>query len=119
MERCPSGLRCTLGKRVWMKIHRGFKSLPLRIELLKMKFIFIYILSFQFLFSVNQLKIGTIYTTDGHVQIISSDKDEMNGMIMMPITIPAHRALSVTIFKPIDSPVILINGPTVNAAKKP
>ncbi len=30
VERCPSGLRCTLGKRVWGKTHRGFESPPLR-----------------------------------------------------------------------------------------
>jgi len=35
----------------------------------------IYILLFQILFSANQLKIGTVYTVDGHVQIISLDKD--------------------------------------------
>ena len=63
MERCPSGLRCTLGKCVWMKIHRGFKSLPLRIKIIKMRFIYIYILLFQYLFSINSIaKIGTIYT---------------------------------------------------------
>ena len=39
-----------------------------------MKYIYI-ILLVQFLFSNNQLKIGTIYNADGHVQIISSDKD--------------------------------------------
>jgi hypothetical protein len=30
MERCPSGLRSTLGKRVCRQRHRGFKSRPLR-----------------------------------------------------------------------------------------
>ncbi len=30
MERCPSGLRSTLGKRVWLKDHRGFESHPFR-----------------------------------------------------------------------------------------
>jgi len=39
-----------------------------------MRYIYI-ILSLQFLFSANQLKIGTVYTADGHVQIISSDKN--------------------------------------------
>ena len=28
-ERCPSGLRCNLGKVVWGQLHRGFESLPL------------------------------------------------------------------------------------------
>ena len=31
MERCPSGLRCTPGTRVWMKVHREFESPSLRI----------------------------------------------------------------------------------------
>ena len=35
----------------------------------------IYILLLQFLFSINQLKIGTIYTVEGHVQIISTDNN--------------------------------------------
>lgn len=30
MERWPSGLRRTLGKRVYGKLYRGFESLPLR-----------------------------------------------------------------------------------------
>ncbi len=30
MERCPSGLRSTLGKRVCVYAYRGFESLPLR-----------------------------------------------------------------------------------------
>ena len=30
MERCPSGLRSTLGKRVYVYAYRGFESLPLR-----------------------------------------------------------------------------------------
>ena len=30
MERCPSGLRSTLGKRVLGKLNRGFESHPLR-----------------------------------------------------------------------------------------
>jgi hypothetical protein len=29
-ERCPSGLRSTLGKRVLGKLNRGFESHPLR-----------------------------------------------------------------------------------------
>ena len=29
-ERCPSGLRSTLGKRVYMKVYRGFESHSLR-----------------------------------------------------------------------------------------
>ena len=29
-ERCPSGLRSTLGKRVCVYAYRGFESLPLR-----------------------------------------------------------------------------------------
>jgi hypothetical protein len=29
-ERCPSGRRSTLGKRVWGQLHRGFESRPLR-----------------------------------------------------------------------------------------
>ena len=28
-ERCPSGLRCNLGKVVWEQFHRGFESHPL------------------------------------------------------------------------------------------
>ncbi|MAR30477.1 MAG: hypothetical protein CMG24_06090 [Candidatus Marinimicrobia bacterium] len=35
----------------------------------------IYILLLQVLFSINQLKIGTIYTVEGHVQIISTDNN--------------------------------------------
>ena len=30
LERCPSGLRSTLGKRVYSKGYRGFESLSLR-----------------------------------------------------------------------------------------
>ena len=30
LERCPSGLRSTLGKRVYAKVYRGFESLSLR-----------------------------------------------------------------------------------------
>jgi hypothetical protein len=30
LERCPSGLRSTLGKRVYGKLYRGFESHPLR-----------------------------------------------------------------------------------------
>lgn len=29
-DRCQSGLMSTLGKRVWVKAHRGFESLPVR-----------------------------------------------------------------------------------------
>src|SRR5438105_9467474 len=32
LERCPRGLRSTLGKRVCVKAHRGFESHPLRTE---------------------------------------------------------------------------------------
>jgi hypothetical protein len=35
-ERCPSGRRSTLGKRVWGQLHRGFESRPLR-QLWKMR----------------------------------------------------------------------------------
>ena len=28
-ERCPSGLRCNLGKVVWGQLHQGFESPPL------------------------------------------------------------------------------------------
>ena len=40
-----------------------------------MKFIYLYILLFQVIFSASQVKIGTIYTADGHIQIISADKN--------------------------------------------
>ena len=48
--------------------------------------------------------------------ITSSLSDEMNGMIMMPITIPATSADSLAIDRPIASPVSRKNGATVMAA---
>ena len=44
MERCPSGLRCTPGTRVWMKIHREFESPPLRIKIMKLKRLIFFVL---------------------------------------------------------------------------
>ena len=51
--------------------------------------------------------------------ITSSDNEEMKGIIIMPITRPAASALSEEAASPNDSLVLLINGPTTRAAKKP
>ena len=40
-------------------------------------------------------------------------------MIMTPMTKPAAKALSEEISTPMESPITLKKGPTVNAAKKP
>ena len=55
----------------------------------------------------------------GTALIMSSDRDITKGMIMMPMTSPAARALSDATCKPSDSPSVRMNGATVRAAKKP
>ena len=55
----------------------------------------------------------------GTALITSSDRDETNGMIMMPITTPAASADSEEIVRPTASPDRAKNGATVSAAKKP
>ncbi|MNL41872.1 hypothetical protein D3C87_1643000 [compost metagenome] len=50
---------------------------------------------------------------------MSSLSEEMNGMIITPITTPAVRALVARISTPIMSPKPARNGPTVTRAKKP
>ena len=49
----------------------------------------------------------------------SSDSDETNGMIMMPMTMPAASALSDEMPRPIWSPVLRSMGATMSAAKNP
>ena len=49
----------------------------------------------------------------------SSDSDEMNGMIIMPMTRPAASALSEATSRPKFSPQPRMSGATVSAAKKP
>ena len=49
----------------------------------------------------------------------SSERDEMNGMIIIPITNPAAKADSEATSKPNIEPVVLKKGATVKAAKKP
>ena len=49
----------------------------------------------------------------------SSDNDDTNGMIMMPITRPAARALSDATSRPSIPPELRMKGATVRAAKKP
>ena len=55
----------------------------------------------------------------GTALITSSDREDTNGMIMMPITAPAARALWLDASIPMDAARSLINGATVRAAKKP
>jgi hypothetical protein len=47
----------------------------------------------------------------------SSDNDETNGMIMMPMTRPAPSALSEATSRPMLSPTPRSSGATVSAAK--
>ena len=49
----------------------------------------------------------------------SSDSEETKGMIMIPITSPAARALSEATLRPKASPQVRMAGATVRAAKKP
>jgi hypothetical protein len=49
----------------------------------------------------------------------SSDRDETNGIIMMPMTKPAASADSEETSSPAPSPRRRMNGATVKAAKKP
>jgi hypothetical protein len=55
----------------------------------------------------------------GTAEITSSDSEETNGMIMMPITSPAASALSEATDSPTQPPTSRTNGAMVNAAKKP
>ena len=55
----------------------------------------------------------------GTALITSSERDDTNGIIMMPITAPAARALWEDASMPMDAARSLINGATVSAAKKP
>ena len=49
--------------------------------------------------------------------IISSDNDDINGIIIIPITAPAAKADSELTSSPSDIPTILKNGAAVKAAK--
>ena len=49
----------------------------------------------------------------------SSESEETNGRIMIPMTTPAARALSLETANPMDSAVLRISGATVSAAKNP
>ena len=49
----------------------------------------------------------------------SSDNEDTNGMIMIPITRPAASALSEATLRPNVAPVSRTMGATVSAAKKP
>jgi hypothetical protein len=49
----------------------------------------------------------------------SSEREETKGMIMMPMTRPAARALSEERPNPSMEPVWRMKGATVRAAKKP
>ena len=55
----------------------------------------------------------------GTALMTSSDKDETNGRIMMPMTTPAARALSLETSMPSMPAYSRINGATVRAAKNP
>ena len=55
----------------------------------------------------------------GTALITSSESEETNGMIIMPMTSPAARALSDATSSPTLSPRPRMNGATVRAAKKP
>ena len=55
----------------------------------------------------------------GTAFMTSSESDETNGIIMMPMTNPAARALSDATFSPTMLPVSRKNGAIVRAAKKP
>ena len=49
----------------------------------------------------------------------SSDREETKGMIMIPMTSPAARALSEETSRPRNTPASRIRGATTRAAKKP
>src|SRR5262245_9103672 len=55
----------------------------------------------------------------GTARSASSDNDETNGMIMIPITVPAASALSEDTPSPRLRPTSRTKGATVSAAKKP
>ena len=55
----------------------------------------------------------------GTAVIASSESDEMKGMIMIPITSPAARALSEATSRPSSTPACRITGATISAAKNP
>ena len=55
----------------------------------------------------------------GTALITSSDSEDTNGMIMMPMTSPAASADSEEALRPIASPARRMKGATVNAAKNP
>ena len=50
---------------------------------------------------------------------MSSDKDETNGIIIIPITKPAVKALVALISIPTYAPAALKNGPIIIMAKTP
>ena len=50
---------------------------------------------------------------------MSSEREEMKGISMMPITRPAVRALVARMSMPMAAPTVERNGPTVTRAKKP
>ena len=55
----------------------------------------------------------------GTAAMASSDSEETNGMIMMPMTAPAASALFGAMGTPIVSPKSRMNGATTSTAKKP
>ncbi len=74
MERCPSGLRCTLGKRVWRRLHRGFKSRPLRKNNLNFtkSLLILFFTIVAVSFSKERI-IATAFSVSGEIQMISSE----------------------------------------------
>ena len=55
----------------------------------------------------------------GTALMASSDNDDINGIIIIPITIPAANALSDATLSPTVSPQFLRKGASVRAAKNP
>src|SRR3546814_19469987 len=74
---------------------------------------------FSLIFFFKQKTAYEMRISDWSSDVCSSDlRDEMNGMIMMPITTPAASADSELTLRPTLSPALRKKGATVSAAKK-
>ena len=70
MERCLSGLRCTPGTRVWMKVHREFESPPLRTKIMKLKRLtYFFILIFNLILSQSFDRMGSVSLINGSCNV--------------------------------------------------
>ena len=75
MERCPSGLRCTPGTRVWIIVHRGFESRSLRIIFMKKlcKILSLIVLGVSYTLNLDSVAYKKAITSDKSVLIPNYD----------------------------------------------